>query len=113
MPALRPIFKRGKGRTHDASGYVAEESRWSPSKRAKMTNPDGTGPFMALSQSGSSREEIDLSDWEPSAKNNTYRVKAAAGCEEPEQDSATDGIGRDVTVTVVYGKPRLGVELRA
>jgi hypothetical protein len=95
MPVLRPIFKRGKGHTHNASGYGAEESRWSPSKRAKMNNPDGAGPFMTLSQSGSSGEEIDLSDWEPPAKNNTYRVKAAVGCEEPEPDSATDGIRRD------------------
>lgn len=112
MPALRPVFKCGRGHTRGARGYAigygGEQSGWSPSKRAKTTNPDGGGPFMTLSQPGFSREEIDLTDWGPPIKNSTYRVNAAVGYEDPERDNATYGIRRNTTVTVVYGKQSPG-----
>jgi hypothetical protein len=116
MPTLRPIFKLARGHTHNASGYGTGQSGWSQSKRVKMSNKDGGGPFMTLSQPGS-REEVDLGHWVPASNSinypvGTYQVNAAVGYGEPERDDFADGIRRDVTVTVVYGNPNRGGELR-
>lgn len=115
MPTLRPMFKRGRGHTHDASGGFGSsgQSGWSQSKRVKMSNNDSSGPFVPLSQPGSRDDVVALTEWTPPSDSSTYRVKAAGGYEEDMVERGVgngdvDGIRRDVTVTVVYGQPGRG-----
>lgn len=66
-----------------------------------MSNTDGSGPFVALSNPESSDAVDHGVQLQPYDKS-IYQANAMAGQEA--QDHVADGIRRDFTVTVVYAK---------
>ncbi|GAB1312629.1 hypothetical protein MFIFM68171_02839 [Madurella fahalii] len=101
VPTLKPIFKTKKGQTRDRSSLGTGLSTWNRNQRIKMSNNDDSGPFVALSDP-ESRDGPDTGVRLESYDNGVYKANAIAGQEG--NDHVADGIRRDFTVTVVYGK---------
>ncbi|KAK4107818.1 hypothetical protein N656DRAFT_784967 [Canariomyces notabilis] len=101
VPTLRPIFKVKRGQIRDGGSAGTGLGTWNRSQRIKMSTNDDSGPFVALSEP-ESRDEADIGVQLKSYDNHGYQANAIAG--QKAQDHVGDGIRRDFTVTVVYGK---------
>jgi hypothetical protein len=101
VPTLRPIFKVKRGQIRDGGSAGTGLGTWNRSQRIKMSTNDDSGPFVALSEP-ESRDEADIGVQFKSYDNRGYQANAIAG--QKAQDHVGDGIRRDFTVTVVYGK---------